>query len=69
MITSTDGAKADPYKHKQPWMRKEEHQLVRITSSLEMLPGRNGVTSVALCDRQTGWLAGHVVSSKGSGTQ
>ena len=27
------------------------------------------VTAVALCDRQTSWLAGHVVSSKGSGTQ
>jgi hypothetical protein len=32
-------------------------------------PGKEGVTAVALCDRQTGWLAGHVVSSKGSGTQ
>ena len=28
-------------------------------------PGKEGVTAVALCDRQTGWLAGHVVSSKG----
>ena len=32
-------------------------------------PGKEGVTAVALCDRQTGWLAGHVVSSKGSGTR
>ena len=28
-------------------------------------PGKEGVTAVALCDRQTGWLAGHVVSSNG----
>lgn len=32
-------------------------------------PGKEGVTAVAICDRQTGWLAGHVVSNKGSGTQ
>ena len=32
-------------------------------------PGKEGVTAIALCDRQTGWLAGHVVDSKGSGTQ
>ncbi len=32
-------------------------------------PGKEGVTAVALCDRQAVWLAGHVVSSKGSGTQ
>ena len=27
------------------------------------------MTAVALCDQQTGWLAGHVVDSKGSSTQ
>ena len=27
------------------------------------------MTAVALCDQQTGWLAGHVVDSKGSGTE
>ena len=32
-------------------------------------PGKEGVTAVALCDRQSGWLAGHVVDCKGSGTQ
>jgi hypothetical protein len=32
-------------------------------------PGKEGVTAIALCDHLTGWLAGHVVSSKGSGTQ
>ena len=32
-------------------------------------PRKEGVTAVALCDRRSGWLAGHVVSRKGSGTQ
>ena len=29
-------------------------------------PGNEGVTAVALCDQQSGWLAAHVVDNKGS---
>ena len=32
-------------------------------------PGKDGFTAVAICDQQSGWLAGHVVDSKGSGTR
>ena len=32
-------------------------------------PGKEGVTAVALCDKQSGWLAAHVVDNKGSGTK
>ena len=32
-------------------------------------PGKEGVTAVALCDQQSGWLAAHVVDNKGSGTK
>jgi hypothetical protein len=32
-------------------------------------PGKEGVTAVALCDQQSGWLAAHVVDNKGSGTR
>ena len=67
-MTSTEGARRDLSKHKLTWMRQEENPSARITSSLRMPQEQNGVTAVALCDRQTGWLAGHVVSSKGSGT-
>jgi hypothetical protein len=31
-------------------------------------PGKEGVTAIAICDHKSGWLAGHVVNSKGSGT-
>ena len=32
-------------------------------------PGKEGVTAVALCDQQSGWLAAHVVDNEGSGTK
>ena len=57
-MTSTEGAKWDLSKHKQTWMRKEEHPFVRITSSLEMLPGRKGSQRwPSATAKQGGWQA------------
>ena len=67
--TSTGGVKWDPIQGQAELDAEGGASFCADYFFPKDAPGKEGVTAVALCDQQSGWLAGHVVDSKGSGTQ